>query len=582
MPRLKGQTKARAPAKPPRGWTAEEWETERTYLLTDPRGPLRWAVLLGLKNERGDDMEWKDRAFLKDILCDTHPYQVVKKCTQVGLSTVMIFKVHFMAQVHGYGVIYTLPTYKLLLEFDKTKIEPLLVKNTHVKPTATFNTGIHTYLEGGYVLFRGTMGDQQDISLTADVIVPDEVDRSDQSVVENLESRLMASKYRGQWWFSNPSRPNIGVDKKWQLSDKREWHITCPHCAQEQFLTYWDNVDKELRAYVCRSCHGILSDEVRRTGRWIATDPGQKWHGYHISQMMAPWISAGDIVDLEETKSKEHFYNYVLGLPVIGEGVSVDRSVIMRNVVPQADERYKLRDQSARRFMGVDVGKDLHVCIGNDHGITNLVCLSDTKDKTKWVQLNDLFLAEGVSYCVIDNGPVDKQIEFQRKFPYKVLRCIYDYNEKRKEDWETDRQKGVINVHKTRVIDALLKEYGETNLPMFVDEHDPWLDGTGKKGMENCLTKHWESMYQVGIDGGDENMVKKDRFGNVIRTWENAGPDHFAHANVYWFVARAAGFNLGTGSSFMAGDFKGKTVRGPAVQDDDDDDEPRGPTFYSI
>jgi hypothetical protein len=45
-------------------------------------------------------------------------------------------------------------------------------------------------------------------------------------------------------------------------------------------------------------------------------------------------------------------------------------------------------------------------------------------------------------------------------------------------------------------------------------------------------------MYLIGVDGEVKNIVKTDRFGNVIRTWENAGPDHFAHANVYYMVAR--------------------------------------------
>jgi hypothetical protein len=74
---------------------------------------------------------------------------------------------------------------------------------------------------------------------------------------------------------------------------------------------------------------------------------------------------------------------------------------------------------------------------------------------------------------------------------------------------------------------------------VYLKPNDPALVGQGKPGVvENCLCGHWETLYVVGADGQDVNIVKKDRMGNVIRTWENSGPDHFAHANVYYEIAR--------------------------------------------
>lgn len=507
-----------------------------------------------LKNEKGNPMEWRDRKFLLDILNDLHPWQVVVKCTQVGLSTIEIFKTIFMAMVKKYGVIYTLPTYRLLTEFDKTKISLLLAQNPLIRPSRDNTLGVKSYDDGGYILFRGTMGDAQDISHSADLIVPDEADRSDLGVLEGLESRLQASEFQGQWWFTNPTRPNIGTDVKWQWSDKREWHVTCPHCELLQVLTYWDNVDKERKVFCCRVCRGEFDKEVRRKGRWIATNPGQKWHGYHISQLMAPWITAEHIID-SEGKGKEYFYNYVLGLPVIGEGVSVDRSLIMAAVVPKETPH----PVGKQKFMGVDVGGSLHVKINDEHGGRKLICLTG---KDKWDQLDKLMLRESINLCVIDNGPADGQVAFQRKHPYKVLRCIYDYNNKRKEDWEVDRDEGVIHVHRTRAIDAVLEAYGQHAYPIFLDEKDPLLDGTGKQGViENCLTGHWSTLYLSGVEGEDTNIVKKDKMGNVIRTWENAGPDHFAHADIYSFVAMRAGGGSGKGTSFRVGDDQGRQAR---------------------
>jgi len=123
---------------------------------------------------------------------------------------------------------------------------------------------------------------------------------------------------RGNGFFSNPSRPNIGVDVYWQRSDKKQWHVKCSHCGEWQPLDYWENVCQERKCYICRKCKGIIDDDARLNGEWVAEYPGRDWSGYHISQLIAPWITAAEIIEQEQTKSQEYFYNFVLGLPVIG------------------------------------------------------------------------------------------------------------------------------------------------------------------------------------------------------------------------------------------------------------------------
>ncbi|MBY6275489.1 MAG: hypothetical protein CWE10_04595 [Symbiobacterium thermophilum] len=602
--RGRGRPKKQDKPKAPPGWTEEQWLDMQRRWREDPYGALDWAIVMNLKNERGEEMEWFDRNFLVDILCDMHPKQVIVKCTQVGLSTVMILKTHFMAQVFGYGVIYTLPTYKLLLEFDKTKITPLLQKNPNVYPTGDVTIGAHVYENAGYVLFRGTMGDSQDISLTADIIVADEADRSDLSVIEGLESRLMASKYKAQWWFTNPTRPDVGTDKKWQLSDKREWHVRCPHCGEEQTLDYWENiatetvvdengVETERHYFKCRICHQEWENdrEVRRNGRWVPTDPGKEWHGYHISQLCAPWITAKELVEAERTKSKEFFYNYMLGLPAVGDGLSVEKELILGSVVERDDQRYALRE-GTKKFMGVDVNRLLSVVIGNEHGITKILYLGDDKGitqqeredinnpKSKWGKLVRLMDQERINLCVIDNNPPEKQRQFQSKFRFRVWRCVYDYNDSRKEIYEEKRELGVLNAHRTQVIDKVIEEFGLGNIPIFVDSTDPLLVGDGSGNDPNCYVRHFTNLYQVGLDGQDENIVKRDRMGNVIRTWEHAGRDDFVHATVYYYLARQVGTPLGGGSSFLAGSGTPPQPEEDRDEEQDEDTAPMG--FYSL
>lgn len=555
-----------------------EWLLEQRRWRTDKYGILRWAIALQLKNEKGQLLEWKDRRFLIEPLCDMHPLQVTVKCSQVGLSTVNILKSAFCAQILGYGVIYTLPTDSLLEEFAATKVNLLYQQNPQIRPTEADSQGKRIY-NPGFVLYKGTFGERQQISISADLVVSDETDRSNLAVVEGLNSRLDASKYKGRWRFTNPTRPNVGTDLLWQQSDQRKWHITCPSCGEEQVLDFWVNIDRERRVYVCRKCKGELPDDARRMGKWKPTAEG-RWHGYHINQLMAAWISADDLMIAEAEESMEQFFNFRLGLPVVGGGLSVDPDLIMRSQVYPMPDGLSPR----RKFMGVDVGAGLHVMIGNEFGPTKITYLTDMEKKDdRWDQLSALFVQEGINICVIDNAPTEQQTAFQAKHGrHRVLRCIYDYHAKRKEHWEVDSDRGVVLAHRTRVIDDTIAAYGEGKMPVYLSLHDPWLNGTGKRGMENCLTKHWGTLYVVGADGQDTNVVKKDRMGNVIRTWENAGPDHFAHANVYYFLAREIGKNhLLNSTGWIAGGFPQK--RQPRGEDDrDEDDRVKGPSFFSI
>lgn len=585
---------------PTREQLLQQWDW-----ATNAFGVLMWLLAIQAKNEKGKPLEWRDRRFLVEPLCDMYPYQVAKKCSQVGWTTMMLLKAYFIAMFLARAVIYSLPTDKLVQEISTTKLEPIESNNPPIVPTDTNNKTSKSWKKASYVLLRGTAGDAQDVAITADYIIADEVNHSDIDKVKGLESRLQASDIKAQWWFGHPTFPGAGVDEKWLESDQREWHVRCHVCGEEQPLDYWANVDKDQRIYVCRvdTCRAHITDDDRRNGRWIPTvteidGRPPKWHGYHVSHLIAPWISAEEVIYAEEHQPKDYFFSKVLGEPNVNADYTVDTSLIMAAALEKDDPRHKL--QSAQKFMGVDVGAKLHVVIGNERGIQKVITLSHDKDiaseerdnldspKSKWGKLVKLMALESITMCVIDNGPAEKQVDFQKRFPFKVLRCIYDYKDARKEDWETVKDKGVIYAHRTRIIDRTIESYANGETIIYMDRTDPWLGGTGKTGMEECLTSHWSTLYVVGAEGEDKNIVKKDRMGNVIRIWYHAGPDHLAHANVYYNLARSAGRYLGTGTGgFMPGSAtgggggKGKAKPDPLDDDDDLDDKPTV-TFYGM
>lgn len=585
-----------------------QWLLQQRSWAENADGPLRWAMSLDIKTETGEPMEYSDRGFMIDIFCDMHPLQVMMKCSQVGATTFEILKAYFLAQVMNRRIIYSLPTATLVEDLNTTKLEPIESHNPKIIAGVTNNKKSKSWGKG-FILFRGTRGEAQDVMVSADYIIADEVNHSDISVVEGLESRLSASKIQAQWWFGHPTSPGIGVDLKWQESDQREWHVKCRGCGDEQPLDFWQNVDSEREIYVCRACNEHLTDDDRRAGRWIATvdevdGKPPKWHGYHISHLIAPWIPCWKVIEAEK-KAKEYFFSKVLGLPYIGGGGSVDPSLIRNAQIYPMPEEFR----PLQKFIGVDVGGPLHVVIGNERGITKCLLLKDDpgikpEDATtfvrdgkpvmgsKWGKLHQLMLMEQPNLVVIDNAPSGKQqVAFQKLHPLHVLRCIYDYDNRRQEDWEKEKGKGkegTINANRTRIIDTVLGAFGNGEIPVYMEPDDIYFDGEAKKTSkhQNCLVHHWSALYQVGGDGQDVNIVKKDRMGNVIRTWENSGPDHFCHASVYYYLARMAGRYSGTGTGgFMpgtGGGGGGGKKREPLDEDDDFDGEKPGLTFYGM
>ena len=457
---------------------------------------------------------------------------VCMKPSQIGFSTMAILKVFRMAKRENISAIYTLPTDDDVKKFAHSKISPILKNNPKLAEiiSSEVDSIYQKRIDNAHIFWEGTKGQSKGIMVSADLLVHDELDRSDQATVETYQSRIDHSDYAGKWVFSNPSRPNVGVDVYWARSDQKRWRIKCPRCNEWQSLDYFVNVDKERKAFVCRKCKQELPQEARLDGEWVAEYPEREWSGYHISQLMAPWKTAAEIIEMEETSSQEYFYNFVLGLPVIGGANSVSRSIILQCYDSgQPEGRWKI--------LGVDVGKVLHCVQGTELGITRVFTLPS------WDALHQYVLSQGINLTVVDNAPdTEDAAIFVQHFRGRAYRCVYDYKDDREEmlDWQEKGDKaGVVYAHRTRVIDHTIEAYSDGLVKMYVRPNDPSLQGQQKPGVvENCLCDHWETLYTIGEDGLDVNIVKKDRMGNVIRTWENAGPDHFAHANVYYEMAR--------------------------------------------
>jgi transcription elongation factor Elf1 len=517
-----------------------------------------WLQEHNIKNEKGEPLDFKNHLFLFDIYRDQSPKLVCLKAAQIGFSTMAIIKSLYIAKMNGMDIIYTMPTSSDMKDFVGGKVNRIIAQNPVLLDYVKDKDSIEQKQVGdNIVYYRGTFTEKAAIAVSSDLNIHDEEDRSNQDVIQQYSSRLQHSKHKYSWHFSNPSVEGNGVSRYWTSSDQKHWFIKCSGCTKEQYLSWPDSISKTKRSFVCKHCGVELSQQDRRVGRWVAkfsackicggskeykghssvvnyTDGldafGKKWHkyeapreysGYWISLLMAPWITASEIINYYETKSKEYFWNFVLGLPYVGEGNTVTPDVIYRNVSSRINSQERV-------VIGCDSGLIKHFVCGNREGIFYY-----GKTET-WDDIASLLKKFDRSICVIDHLPdLTGPRKLQEQFPGRVFLCHYvrDRTGAQYVTWGTNKDSGTVKVDRNRMIQSNIDEFAERHIAL-QGTADDWGD----------YIKHWMTLYKVT----DVNSLGSPEF-----RWETStGEDHWVHATSYW---RAGMTRFGNGGGELFG-----------------------------
>lgn len=495
-----------------------------------------WIAENGIKNEKGDPIEFRDHLFLFDIYRDRADNIAVMKPAQVGLSTLQVLKNHHDAKREKIDIIYTLPTDGDVNVFVSGKVNRIIANNPCMLADVADKDSIEQKQIGSsYEYFRGTWTKKAAIMITADRLVHDEIDSSKLQVVADFQARTQHSKKKQTHVFSHPSVPRKGVHAYFLASDMKEWFVTCPHCRAEQILT-WNtedprrmSVDLVRREFVCKKCRKPLSARDRAVGRWVPRKlapgaPRPKFSGYHISLLMAPWVTAGEIADkhadvLAGKQTMDFFYNKVLGLPWAGGGNTVDEETILGALTAEQNP------YDSRLVVGVDTGVALRYVVGNKHGLVGYGQMKDyvPDDTNKLAQNETLeyWLAKFPnSVMVVDQGgDIIGSRKLRKKYPGRVFLCHYARDRKTMQlmRWGEKDEAGNVTADRNRMIQLVADEARDKRFKLYngtrADWHDYWL--------------HWSHIYRVW---------EEDALGVPRYQWLRDGRDDWVHATVYWRI----------------------------------------------
>lgn len=457
--------------------------------------PLAWITLNNLVNENQKQLEFYNHRFMIDIYADNAPDIVCIKSAQVGFSVYAILKSFHELKYEKRNIIYALPTKNVVQDFVMPKVNPLISSNAVISQDMGSDSVSLKKLGDRFIYFKGG-SEREAISVSADTLVIDELDRMpNANIVTMFDSRLQAAAEPRRRRFSNGSAIGYGVDALFKDSCAFHWFVKCSHCNHEWYIDYAAGedhehyIDKDLQVFICGKCHKELTTEDRRLGRWVAKYPSRERHGYWISQMMAPWVTAKRIIDQETEMDIATFYGFVLGKAYTPTDMIVNRESILRATAPS-----NIMKTQVAIGVDQDAGGQYYVCMTAQgifaHGYV------DSWDKIEHLKLmyNAIVVCDPNPYQAMPKQLAAKYSDWYLCY-FKILDGLSSVQWKEKEQ--------IVYADRTRVIDIRANEIVHARLLYRERPHE----------LEDVIA-HWNNLYRTTEEKDDGRVrsiwIKKD------------------------------------------------------------------------
>lgn len=166
--------------------------------------------------ETGEKFSFSGRNYLLQPYADTHPFQVHKKCTQVGITTKALAQALYSCMYDKFpkGCIYFFPTETDVTDFARGRVNPIIEYNPLIsKLIADTDTVGMKKVGNRFIYFRGMKSKSRVKSVPSDKNIYDEFDEMDPEMTEMAHERLADSKLKHKEFLSNPTFPEYGIDK---------------------------------------------------------------------------------------------------------------------------------------------------------------------------------------------------------------------------------------------------------------------------------------------------------------------------------------------------------------------------------
>lgn len=513
---------------------APAWITKYTYL-------------------RGTRYSFKDHEFQERILSDDARVVNTQKCSQIGMSEATArWGVAVANMIPDFSVITTFPFSGDAADFAKTRIDPFIESSAKLKEAVNQKLNNSEIKQFGTSLmyFRGTNGKTAAISIPADCIISDEIDRSDPHVLTQYQSRLTHSKWKLRRNFSTPTIPGFGIAKEMESSLRFRNLCKCNHCSRVFLPNYFEHVkipgyDGNLRALnkstlpktryleaklLCPHC-GQEPDLGPQYREWVCENPNDNFeaHGYYVSPFDAPAIIS--VVDLLKASTAyarfSEFVNQNLGMEEEDASEALMLSDLNRAFLEANVDMYSTNLHA----MGIDVGIISYITVGR---LTLegqfLIAYRERVPVSKLLERKrELARKWHVTTTVIDSQPYVDTVQQMQKTDKNCFGGVYSNSKSlemfKVKMFEGDEGEGKLPIHTCQINrDKCL----DTMLGVF-KRSEAVIASMGQEEDE-LYCKHLLDMRRVQVFDNNQEL-----------TWEwhktKDAQDHYHHSTLYLWIA---------------------------------------------
>lgn len=302
---------------PPADLTVSEWAIRNRIMPkgTTPRpGPFRPE---------------KFQTEMMDAVLDPNVHEiVVMKCTQVGYSDAVLNNiVGYYVDVDPKPMMLVQPTIDNAKDYGKKRITPMIqacaALRARIQDATSRRAGNTLALKefpGGFLKLTGANSGAGLRSDPVPVVLLDEIDGYPLDVEGEGDPQAIATRRTDAFTDykiirgSTPAKPKgiSPIEREFERSDKRRFHLPCPICQHKQVLWWRDPATKAYRlfyesetiggqvkvkpetvAFVCVKCGGKIPEQYKQqmlnAGEWIAEFPDRGVVGFHLNALYSPW-----------------------------------------------------------------------------------------------------------------------------------------------------------------------------------------------------------------------------------------------------------------------------------------------------
>ncbi len=293
---------------PPPDLTVSEWADQKRFLSEESSSaPGRWDTARA-EYQRG----------IMDAFSDVTVEEVdAMKGTQVGWTDILNNVIGYHVDQDPASMLLIMPTIEIAETWSKGRLSPMirdtpaLASKFAVGAKIGSNTLREKTFPGGLIAIAGANSPSSLASRPVRIVLGDEVSKYPASAGVEGDPLMLGFKRSATYWNKKRaagSSPTIAgscrIEARFEKSDKRRYFVPCADCGEHQFLKWsqvrWEGADASTARYVCEHCGVLWTDAARHVavsrGEWRATAPFKGIAGFHVPQLLSPWVSLEEIV----------------------------------------------------------------------------------------------------------------------------------------------------------------------------------------------------------------------------------------------------------------------------------------------